>query len=273
MVVLLIFTAVVGMCLATAGMVPLDALIFGTLGIGLSAASGAAINHVVDEQADALMSRTSGRPLPRGRVDRRSALVFALVLCALSMLLLVLWVNTLTAALTLASMVGYSVVYTIFLKRATPQNIVIGGAAGAMPPVLGWTSVTGSLDPNALLLFLIIFAWTPPHFWALAIHRRKEYARADIPMLPVTHGVKFTRLQIMFYTIILVVLTVMPFATGMSGPFYLAGALVLGAGFLYYAGQMLFAGRDDLAMRTFGYSIYYLMGLFSFLLIDHYVFD
>jgi len=272
-VVLLIFTAVVGMCLATAGMVPLDALIFGTLGIGLSAASGAAINHVVDEQADALMSRTSGRPLPRGRVDRRSALVFALVLCALSMLLLVLWVNTLTAALTLASMVGYSVVYTIFLKRATPQNIVIGGAAGAMPPVLGWTSVTGSLDPNALLLFLIIFAWTPPHFWALAIHRRKEYARADIPMLPVTHGVKFTRLQIMFYTIILVVLTVMPFATGMSGPFYLAGALVLGAGFLYYAGQMLFAGRDDLAMRTFGYSIYYLMGLFSFLLIDHYVFD
>ena len=271
-VVLLVFTAVVGMCLATTGMVPLDALFFGTVGIGLSAASGAAINHVVDERADALMSRTSHRPLPKGRVDRRSAMVFAMVLCAVSMVLLGIWVNTLTAVLTLASMVGYSVVYTIYLKRATPQNIVIGGAAGAMPPVLGWTSVTGSLDPHALLLFLIIFAWTPPHFWALAIHRRKEYARAAIPMLPVTHGVKFTRLQIMFYTIILVAVTAMPFATGMSGPFYLVGALVLGAGFLYYAGQMLFGGRNDLAMRTFGYSIYYLMGLFSFLLIDHYLF-
>lgn len=271
-VVLLIFTAVVGMCLATPGMVPLDALVFGTLGIGLSAASGAAINHVVDERADAVMARTSGRPLPTGRVDRRQAMIFALSLSVISMVLLIGWVNELTAILTLASMVGYSVIYTIFLKRATPQNIVIGGAAGAMPPVLGWTSVTGTLDPNALLLFLIIFAWTPPHFWALAIHRRKEYARADIPMLPVTHGVKFTRLQIMFYTIILVAITVMPFATGMSGPFYLVGALALGLGFLYYAGQMLFAGRDDLAMKTFGYSIYYLMGLFSFLLVDHYWF-
>lgn len=271
-VVLLIFTAVVGMCLATPGFVPIYALVFGTLGIGLAAASGAAINHVVDEHADALMSRTQGRPLPTGRVHRRAALIFALSLCTVSMVMLWTLVNELTAVLTLASMVGYSVIYTVFLKRATPQNIVIGGAAGAMPPVLGWTAVTGTLDPNALLLFLIIFAWTPPHFWALAIHRREEYARAAIPMLPVTHGVRFTRLQILLYTIILCVITVMPFATGMSSYLYLVGALVLDAGFLYYA-LMLFGGeRDDLAMKTFGYSIHYLMGLFSFLLLDHYLF-
>ena len=271
-VLLLIFTAVVGMCLATTGLVPLNALVFGTIGIALGAASGAAINQVVDEQADAVMSRTSGRPLPTGRVDRRSALAFAVGLCVASMAVLWFLVNELTAVLTLASMVGYSVIYTIFLKRATPQNIVIGGAAGAMPPVLGWTAVTGTLDPNALLLFLIIFAWTPPHFWALAIHRRKEYASAAIPMLPVTHGVKFTRLQILLYTIILFAVTLMPVATGMSGPFYLVGAVALGVGFLYFA-LLLYGGkRDDLAMKTFGYSIYYLMGLFSFLLIDHYAF-
>jgi len=270
-VVLLVFTAAVGMFLASPGWVPWQVLIFGGLGIGLGAASGAAINHIVDQRADSLMARTRRRPLPSGRMDSASALIFAAILCALSMLLLVTLVNTLTALLTLAAMVGYSVVYTIFLKPATPQNIVIGGAAGAMPPVLGWTAVTGSLDPQSLLLFLIIFVWTPPPFWALAIPRCGDYARAGVPMLPVTHGIEYTRLQILLYTILLVLVSLLPYVTHMSGPLYLVAALILGGVFLYYA-ISLFRGRDDgLPLRTFVYSIYYLMGLFSALLLDHYL--
>jgi protoheme IX farnesyltransferase len=270
-VVLLVFTALVGMFLASPGWVPWQALIFGSIGIALGAASGAAFNHIVDERVDSLMARTRRRPLPTGRLDRMSALIFAAVLCMLSMLLLVMLVNTLTAVLTFAALVGYSVVYTIFLKRATPQNIVIGGAAGAMPPVLGWTAVTGTLDPQSLLLFLIIFVWTPPHFWALAIHRCGDYARAGVPMLPVTHGIEYTRLQILLYTILLVVVSLLPYVTHMSGPLYLLAALILGGVFLYYA-ISLFRGRDDgLPLRTFVYSIYYLMGLFSALLLDHYL--
>jgi protoheme IX farnesyltransferase len=270
-VALIVFTAVVGMFLATPGMVPWSALAWGTLGIALGAAAGAAINHVVDQRVDAVMHRTRTRPLPAGRVDTLSALTFATILALASTAILTAFVNGLTAVLTMASMVGYSVVYTVFLKRATPQNIVIGGAAGAMPPVLGWTAVAGQTEPEALLLFLIIFAWTPPHFWALAIHRREEYARANIPMLPVTHGVSFTRLQILLYTVVLVGATLLPFATRMSGWLYLLGALALGGGFLYHA-IVLYLGRDARApMRTFGYSIWYLAGLFAFLLVDHYL--
>ena len=267
----IVFTAVVGMFLATPGLVPLDVLVFGTAGIWLAAAAGAALNHIVDQRADAVMARTSRRPLPSGRVENGPAVAFALVLSALSMAMLWLKVNPLTAVLTLASMVGYSVVYTMFLKPLTPQNIVIGGAAGAMPPVLGWTAVTGSVDAHALLLFLIIFVWTPPHFWALAIHRRREYALAGIPMLPVTHGVPFTKLQILLYTVVLVAVSLLPFATGMSGPLYLLGALALGAIFLRHA-QLLYRAPDNAhAMPTFLYSIYYLVGLFGFLLVDHYL--
>jgi protoheme IX farnesyltransferase len=270
-VMLLVFTAVVGMFLAAPGWVPWQALIFGSLGIGLGAASGAAINHIVDQRADSLMARTRRRPLPTGRIDQSSALLFAAILCVLSMVLLVVMVNTITAVLTFAAMVGYSVVYTIFLKRATPQNIVIGGAAGAMPPVLGWTAVTGTVDPPALLLFLIIFAWTPPHFWALAIHRCSDYARADVPMLPVTHGIEYTRLQILFYTVLLVLVSLLPYVTHMSGVLYLLSAIILGGVFLYYAIN-LFRGRDDgLPLRTFIFSIYYLMALFTALLLDHYL--
>jgi len=270
-VMMLVFTAVVGMFLASPGWVPWQALVFGSLGIGLAAASGAAVNHIVDQRADSIMMRTRRRPLPAGRMDALSAIVFAGALLVLSMLLLVALVNTLTALLTFAAMVGYSVVYTMFLKRATPQNIVIGGAAGAMPPVLGWTAVTGTLDPQALLLFLVIFAWTPPHFWALAIHRCGDYARANVPMLPVTHGIEYTRLQILLYTVLLVLVSVLPFVTHMSGPLYLLAALVLGGIFLYYAIN-LFRGRDDgLPLRTFIFSIYYLMGLFTALLLDHYL--
>ena len=270
-VALIVFTALVGMFLAVPGMVPWQPLVFGTLGIGLAAASAAAINHVVDQHADALMKRTAARPVASGNLTGRNCLVFALLIGALAMWILVQFVNTLTAVLTFASLIGYAVVYTLYLKRATPQNIVIGGAAGAAPPVLGWTAVTGSVDPNALLLFLIIFVWTPPHFWALAIHRRNEYAKADIPMLPVTHGVKFTRLQVLLYTILLVVVTVLPFVTHMSGLLYLAGALALGAGFLYHAIALMRDDSDKQAMKTFGYSITYLMALFAFLLVDHYL--
>lgn len=270
-VLLIVFTAVVGMFLATPGLVPLHALVFGTLGIGMSAASGAAINQLVDRKIDALMRRTQARPLPSGRMDSPGAFAFAASLSVVSMVLLLVFVNALTAVLTFLSMVGYSVIYSLFLKRATPQNIVIGGAAGAMPPVLGWTAVTGSLDPNALLLFLIIFAWTPPHFWALAIHRRSEYARAGVPMLPVTHGVRFTRLHILLYTIILFVVGLFPFITHMSGLIYLLGAVSLGGGFMYYAIRLYRSEDKSLPMRTFGYSIYYLAGIFSALLLDHYI--
>jgi len=270
-VALIVFTAVVGMLLSTPGLVPLDAFVFGTAGIGLAAMSAAAINHVVDQRTDALMARTSNRPLPQGQISVRNALVFAISLGVVAMAILVLLVNVLTAVLTFVSLMGYAVVYTMYLKRATPQNIVIGGAAGAAPPVLGWTAVTGQLDPHALLLFLIIFAWTPPHFWALAIHRHREYAQADIPMLPVTHGLAFTRLHILLYTIILLVVSVLPYLTYMSGLVYLAGALLFGLIFLYYAVRLYLRSEEQLPMKTFGYSIIYLMGLFTFLLVDHYV--
>ena len=272
-VALLVFTAVVGMFLAApdARRVPWNALIFGSMGIWLAAACAAVINHVLDRRADARMARTERRPLPTGSVGVTQSLVFAGILGVASMVILYTRVNGLTALLTLASLVGYAVIYTAYLKRATPQNIVIGGAAGAAPPVLGWTAVTGSLDPHALLLFLIVFIWTPPHFWALAIHRVGDYAKADIPMLPVTHGVAFTRLQILLYTVLLVAVSVLPYATHMSGVLYLVGALLLGAGFLYYALALRFSPRPDWPMRTFGYSITYLMALFALLLIDHYL--
>jgi protoheme IX farnesyltransferase len=270
-VALIVFTAVVGMLLAAPGMVPLDALVFGTLGIGLAAGSAAAINHVVDRKIDAIMGRTRGRPLPQGAVSSRDALVFALFIGGLAMAILVLLVNPLTAWLTFLSLIGYAVIYTMYLKRATPQNIVIGGAAGAAPPVLGWTAVTGTVDPGALLLFLIIFTWTPPHFWALAIHRAEEYRKVDMPMLPVTHGNDFTRLQILLYTVLLLVVTLLPYGYGMSGGLYLGGALVLGLGFLYYAVRLYRNDDPRMPMRTFGYSIVYLMALFALLLVDHYV--
>jgi protoheme IX farnesyltransferase len=268
---LIVFTAVVGMFMATPGMVPLSILIFGTLGIGLAAASAAAINHVVDHKIDSVMARTMRRPLPKGNVSIQGAIMFAFLLGALSMVILTYFVNVLTAVLTALSLIGYGFVYSMFLKRATPQNIVIGGAAGAAPPVLGWTAVTGTLDPHSLLLFLIIFAWTPPHFWALAIYRRNDYASVDIPMLPVTHGVEFTRLHILLYTIVLFIITLLPYLTYMSGYLYLTGAILLGGGFLYYAIRMQFDHSDRLAMQTFSYSIVYLMALFALLLIDHYV--
>jgi len=268
---LLVFTAIVGMFLAVPGMVPWTALIAGSLGIGLAAAAGAVVNQILDQRIDAQMARTRNRPLPQGRIGERDALAFAMGLGLAGLAVLVLFVNVLTAALTFASLIGYAVVYTVYLKRATPQNIVIGGAAGAAPPVLGWTAVTGTVDPHALLLFLIIFTWTPPHFWALAIARRSDYERADIPMLPVTHGVELTKSFVVYYTVLLILVTVLPYITGMTGLLYLFGALLLGGGFLYYALKLKFAPFDDSPMATFRYSIWYLMALFSFLLIDHYM--
>jgi protoheme IX farnesyltransferase len=270
-VALIVFTAMVGMFLATSppGMVPWDVLLWGNLGIGMAASAAAAINHVLDAREDAKMARTHRRPLPQGQVTGTQALIFAVALGAVSMVILVVFINVLTATLTFISLLGYAVVYTMYLKRATPQNIVIGGAAGAAPPILGWAALTNTIDPHALLLFLIVFIWTPPHFWALAIHRRDEYAKVDIPMLPVTHGIPFTRLQILLYTIMLLMVSVLPFATHMSGYFYLVGALLLGAGFLWYAIQLM-QGKD-VAMKTFGYSIWYLMAIFAILLVDHYL--
>jgi protoheme IX farnesyltransferase len=270
-VLLIVFTALIGMLLSTPGLVPLDTLIIATVGIALAAASAAAINHVAEHRIDALMARTRNRPLPQGELNPTEALAFALVLGTLSMYLLAAFINTLTAVLTFLSLIGYAVVYTMYLKHATPQNIVIGGAAGAAPPVLGWTAVTGTLDPHALLLFLIIFAWTPPHFWALAIYRRAEYAKASIPMLPITHGAEFTRLHVLLYTLLLVAATLLPFATYMCGPVYLAGATVLNGGFLYYAIRMQADTRDELAFATFKYSIVYLTLLFVVLFVDHYL--
>ncbi|HEB59645.1 MAG TPA: protoheme IX farnesyltransferase [Gammaproteobacteria bacterium] len=269
-VMLIVFTAVVGMFLATPGMVPWDVLLFGTLGIGLASSSAAAINQLVEQQIDSLMGRTKNRPLPQGTVSTRQAVIFALILGVIAMTILVVFINVLTAVLTFVSLIGYAVIYTLFLKRATPQNIVIGGAAGAAPPVLGWTAVTGSLDPNSLLLFLIIFVWTPPHFWALAIARCDEYARADMPMLPVTHGVAFTRLHVLLYTIILFAVTLLPFATRMSGWIYFISVLILNSIFLYYAIRLQSPHNTKMPMKTFGYSIIYLMLLFAALLVDHY---
>ena len=270
-VALLVFTAVIGMFLATPGWPPLDALVFGSLGIWLAAGSAAAINHLLDQRIDRVMARTAARPLATGTLRPGQVLAFALVLGVASMAILAGLVNWLTAVLTFASLIGYAVIYTGFLKRATPQNIVIGGLAGAAPPALGWTAVTGHLHPHALLLVLIIFVWTPPHFWALAIFRRDDYARAMIPMLPVTHGVQYTRWQILFYTVLLVLVTVLPWATGMSGGFYLGGALVLGGVFLYYAVRLMNPPGELYAMKVFNYSIVYLMALFAFLLADHYL--
>ncbi|WP_440996416.1 heme o synthase [Arhodomonas sp. SL1] len=270
-VALMVFTAVVGELLAVEGAVPWRALTLGNLGIALAAASAAAVNHLVDRGIDARMARTRGRPLPSGHIRLPHAVAFAAVLGAAGLGILYAFVNPLTAALTFGSLLGYAVIYTLFLKRATPQNIVIGGAAGAAPPVLGWTAVTGTVDPHALLLFLIIFTWTPPHFWALAIHRREEYAKADIPMLPVTHGDRFTRWHVLFYTLLLVAVTALPFATGMSGWVYFLGAMALGAVYLYYGGAMLVSDDPSLPMRSFGYSIIYLMALFALLLLDHYL--
>ncbi|AOH35616.1 heme o synthase [Luteimonas sp. JM171] len=270
-VALIVFTALVGMFLAVPGLPPLDLVVFGMLGIWLASASAAAINHLIDQRIDKVMVRTSQRPLATGTLRPMQVLVFAIILGVASMLVLVLLVNPLTAVLTFASLIGYAIVYTGYLKRATPQNIVIGGIAGAAPPALGWAAITGELDPFALLLVLIIFVWTPPHFWALAIFRREDYARALIPMLPVTHGVTYTRWQILFYTVLLVVATVLPWATGMSGLFYLGGALVLGAVFLWYAWKMLDPPDEFFAMRTFNYSVVYLMALFAFLLLDHWL--
>jgi len=270
-VMLITFTAIVGMFLATPGMVPLDVLLLGSLGITLMAASAAAINQLLDRHVDARMARTCGRPLVTGTLTVAESLAFAAALGTLGFAVLVLWINALTAWLTLATLVGYAGVYTLYLKRATPQNIVIGGAAGAAPPVLGWAAVTGTVDPHALLLFLIIFVWTPPHFWALAIDRHKEYASAGIPMLPVTHGLEFTRLQVLLYTVLLLAVSVLPFVFGMSGWVYFAGALALGGVFVGYAVRLRFAPTPGLPMRTFGYSIVYLIGIFSLLLIDHYL--
>ena len=271
-VLLIVFTAVIGMFLAVPGMPPLQALVFGTIGIWLAASAAAAINHLLDRKADAVMVRTRNRPLPTGALSERAVLFFALGLAFLSMLILVLLVNVLTALLTFASLIGYAVIYTLWLKRASPQNIVIGGAAGAAPPVLGWVAVTNDVHPWSLLLFLIIFVWTPPHFWALAIHRRDDYAAVDIPMLPVTHGIPFTRWHILYYTILLFLVTLLPWFTGMSGAFYLGGAVLLGAVFIYYAVAMLLRPDDAaLPMQVFWYSIVYLMALFGLLLIDHYL--
>jgi heme o synthase len=268
---LIVFTAVVGMVLASPGMVPLPALIFGTLGIGMASASAAAFNHVLDRHIDERMSRTRRRPLPTGHLLKGHAAIFAGLLGLGSMLVLWTSVGILTAALTFCSLIGYAIVYTLWLKHATPQNIVIGGAAGAAPPVLGWAAVTNTVDAHALLLFLIIFTWTPPHFWALAIARREDYAKVGIPMLPVTHGIPYTRLQIVLYTILLILCTLLPYLTGMSGLIYLASALGLNARFLYFALELHKGVRSDLPMRTFRFSITYLMLLFAALIVDHYV--
>jgi protoheme IX farnesyltransferase len=270
-VALLVFCAVIGMFLAVPGLPPWRALVFGTLGIWLASSSAAAYNQLIDRRIDKVMARTAHRPLATGQLTSTQVFVFATLIGLLSMAILVCWVNALTAALTFAGVIGYAVVYTAFLKRATPQNIVIGGIAGAVPPVLGWTAVTNQLDPYALLLCLIIFVWTPPHFWALAIFRRDDYSRAQVPMLPVTHGVEYTRWHVLFYTVLLVIATVLPYLTGMSGLFYLGGALVLGAGFLYYAVKLLDPPDERFAMRVFSYSIVYLMALFAFMLVDHYL--
>lgn len=270
-VFLIVFTAIVGMLLSTQGALPLDTFMAATIGIGLASASGAALNHWVDQRIDVVMERTHKRPLPQGEMSSRSALLFALSLAVISMVILLVWTNSLTALLTLTSLVGYAVIYTMFLKRSTPQNIVLGGAAGAAPPMLGWAAMTGEVNTEALLLFLIIFVWTPPHFWALAIKRRDEYARAGLPMLPVTHGIVFTKFHILLYTMLLLSVTLMPFVIQMTGLIYFAGALSLGIGFIYHAVKLYRTGDSDLhAMKTFSYSIFYLSALFAFLLLDHY---
>ena len=270
-VALMVFTAIVGMLLAMPGQLALETFLYATIGISLVAGAAAAINHVADSRIDAAMDRTKLRPLAVGSLDKAQVLIFAALIGSIGMALLIVKINVLTALLTFGSLVGYAVIYTMYLKRATPQNIVIGGAAGATPPLLGWTAVTGQIDPNGLLLFLIIFTWTPPHFWALALYRKDEYAKVDIPMLPVTHGEDYTRVQITIYTLIMSAITVFPFMTGMSGWIYLISALLLNAGFLYYAVSLQITKSRTKAIRTFVYSIIYLMLLFVALLVDRYV--
>ncbi|WP_027081093.1 heme o synthase [Luteimonas mephitis] len=272
---LIVFTAVVGMFLARPGLPPLRESVFGLLGIWLAAASAAAINHLIDQRIDKVMVRTANRPLATGTLQPAQVLAFAVFLGAASMTILIALVNPLTAALTFASLIGYAIIYTGFLKRATPQNIVIGGIAGAAPPLLGWAAVTNMQGPwdwaYAWLLVLIVFVWTPPHFWALAIFRRADYARALVPMLPVTHGVQYTRWQILLYTVLLFVVTMLPTIAGMSGWFYLGGAVVLGVMFLWYAWKLMDPPDEFFAMRVFNYSVVYLMALFAFLLVDHWL--
>ncbi|MGQ3892544.1 heme o synthase [Legionella sp. CNM-4043-24] len=268
-VALMLLTVVVGMYLATPGWVPINLLLLSLLGIGCTASSAAAINHLVDKRIDAIMMRTRKRPIARGRVSARQAVCFASAMGIIGLSVLALFVNMLTAVLSFVTLIGYAGIYTGYLKRATPQNIVIGGLAGAAPPLLGWTAISNQLDPQALLLVLIIFTWTPPHFWALAIYRYEEYQHAEIPMLPVTHGIDFTKLNILLYTILLLVVSVLPFVVGMSGWLYLSGALLLGARFLYWAIVLYRTKEAVVAMRTFRFSIVYLMLLFVFLLIDH----
>ncbi|MEP4890810.1 MAG: heme o synthase [Aliiglaciecola sp.] len=270
-VMLLLLTALVGMCLATETWVSWQVLIAGLGGIGLLSSSAAVINHVVDRNIDGKMARTFNRPVTKGKISPLRATIFAFVLGVAGFICLELWVNRLTALLTLASLVGYAVVYTMFLKRATPQNIVIGGLAGAAPPLLGWTAVTGEIHSHALLLVLIVFTWTPPHFWALAIHRVKDYAKAEIPMLPVTHGVEFTKTSVLMYTLLLTIVCLLPYLTGMSGVIYLLGSGLLNVGFMYYAWKLKYAATENTAMKTFGFSIVHLMVLFVVLLVDHYL--
>ena len=268
---LIVFTAIIGMFLATPGMVAPQILLAGTLGIALVAGAAAAVNCLVEQKIDAVMQRTRARPLPRGELTSLQTLVFSGVIGGAGLWILAHYANALTMWLTLATFVGYAVVYTVILKPATPQNIVIGGASGAMPPVLGWAAVTGEVSTEASLLFLIIFAWTPPHFWSLALYRTEEYAKAGLPMLPVTHGKEYTRLQVLLYTIILFGTSLLPFAIGMSGIAYLAAAVALGAAFLFYAVRIYVAYSDALAQKTFRFSIAYLAALFAALLVDHYL--
>ena len=270
-VALMLLTVVVGMYLATPGWVPLTILGAGLLGVGLCAGSAAAINHLVDKRIDAIMLRTKNRPVAHGRISITQAFWFALTLGIMGLAVLSYFVNTLTAILTFITIIGYAGIYTGYLKRVTPQNIVIGGLAGAAPPLLGWTAVANQLDPQALLLVLIIFTWTPPHFWALAIYRFEDYKHAEIPMLPVTHGIRYTKLNVLLYSLLLLVVSVLPFAVSMSGWFYLSGALLLGARFLYWTVALYRSDQPIVAMRTFRFSIIYLMLLFVFLLIDHYL--
>jgi protoheme IX farnesyltransferase len=269
-VLLMLLTSLVGMFMAVPGMVPWDVLVWGNLGIAMSAASAAVVNHVIDRRIDGQMGRTHNRPVAKGKVAPAHALIFAAVLALVGMGVLYVLINPLTAWLTLSSSVGYALVYTLYLKRATPQNIVIGGIAGAMPPLLGWVAVTGTVDPNALLLVLIIYTWTPPHFWALAIHKRDEYAKVEVPMLPVTHGLEFTGLQVLLYTVLLVISTMLPYVVGMSGFIYLVGVTLLNMRFLYWAWK-IYRGAYQQAMKTFWFSIIYLMVLFALLLVDHYL--
>ena len=270
-VALMLITAIIGMCMAVPGFVPWEPLVLGNLGIALCAGAAAAINHVVDERIDQKMSRTTNRPVAQGRVTQAEAVIFAFVLASVGALLLALTINVLTAVLTIASLVGYAFIYTMFLKRATPQNIVIGGLAGAAPPLLGWTAVTGEIHPHGLLLVLMIFAWTPPHFWALAIHRKQEYASVGIPMLPVTHGNRFTALHILLYTLLMFVITLLPYATFLSGWIYLSAAVVLGLIFLYWSIEIIREKNPKAPMETFKYSINYLLLLFVAMLADHWI--